>query len=324
MKKHLIYSLSLLLFGVINNSNAQVIYEPNSYKLDAQTFLKSPPLKISFLNATSPLMKEKGQTAKEKIENKPWFVSKFSVTGGGFFPINNTKVQVGASDGSTGTEIDFEDDLNLNKNTQTFLLGFSTHLGKRHKLEFNYFTIHRSSSGTLDKEIHFGDSIYPVNANVDAFFDTDILRFSYGYAFISNPKVEAGASFGFHLVKMNAGIAGQGNTQGFNAATDYGFTAPLPDFGLWGGYAFSQKWAVLGEIDYFQLKIEDIKGQIIGANLAVKYRAWERVGVTLGYTGFNFKIDMEKNSKKANLKWGYNGPSISVVYQMGTQGKGPL
>ncbi|AFD06669.1 hypothetical protein [Solitalea canadensis] len=330
MKKHL-YLLSALLF-IATYAKAQIVYDyPDSQKPIReftinyrQNITNDPVFKsVNYPGYVKSASKTK-LTGKEKIENKPWFVGKYSISGGAFFPINNTQIQVGNSAGTIGTVIDFEDDLNLSKNTQTFLIGGDIHLGRRSKMELVYYRFHRNSSATLDKEIHFGDSIYPVNASVKGFFNSDIYRFAYGYAFISNPKVEAGLSFGLHIIDTEVGLQGIGVNRGFDASKDFGLTAPLPDFGIWGGYAISKRWAISGEFDYFSLKIGNVKGRILGGNFFVKYKAIDRLIINAGYTGFNFKVDAEKNNKVGFLKWGYNGPSISVNYLLGTLGKGPM
>ncbi|SMO54455.1 hypothetical protein [Solitalea koreensis] len=265
----------------------------------------------------------KQQIRRQKIEAKPWYVSRYSIIAGGFFPVNNTKVKVSNNTGTEGDEIDFEDDLGLNRHTSTFSFGGDVHLGKRHRLELLYYRFYRSATHTIDRDIHFKDTVFAVNTSVSSFFHNDIYRFSYGYAFISNSKAEAGLSFGAHIMRTNVGLEGIGNNQNVTASTDYGFTAPLPDFGIWGGYAFNPKWAVIGEFDYFTLKINDVKGRILGANVAVKYKALDRLAITAGYTGFNFRVDVTREKFNGFFKWGYNGPGLSVNYLIGVKGKGP-
>ena len=50
----------------------------------------------------------------KKIKPAPaWWVQRFRVSAGIFFPLNNTVVKVGDEAGTFGTTVDFEDDLGL-------------------------------------------------------------------------------------------------------------------------------------------------------------------------------------------------------------------
>src|SRR4051794_19988860 len=51
----------------------------------------------------------------------PWFVERFKIFAGVLFPLSNTSIEVSSHNGDVGTDIDFEDDLGLKRNTETFL-----------------------------------------------------------------------------------------------------------------------------------------------------------------------------------------------------------
>ena len=74
------------------------------------------------------------------------------------------------------------------------------------------------------------------NTTVNAFTNTAIFQFSYGYAFFLNPRYEAGLAIGAHIVGSKAGMGLTSNGGSASRETDFDFTAPLPDIGIWGGY----------------------------------------------------------------------------------------
>ncbi|MBN9296046.1 MAG: hypothetical protein J0I41_03495 [Filimonas sp.] len=247
----------------------------------------------------------------------PWYVERFRVSAGAFFPINNTQIEVGNQAGTFGTTIDLEDDLGFKKNTSTFLGDAQWRASRRSRFDLSYYHIDRNSTHTLQRDIEFKDHTYPVNATIDAFFNTDIYKFTYGYALLSNPKYELGLTIGAHIVKASVGIGFNGATTSLNYSDDFGFTAPLPDLGIWGGYVIAPKWAINAEASYLSVTIDNITGRIVSYNAMVLYNPIRHLSFSAGYTGLNFKVNASKNNAQGYFKWGYNGPSIAASYSFG-------
>lgn len=254
---------------------------------------------------------------KKPKPTPPWFVRRFKLTAGAFFPVNNTKIEVGNRDGSFGTEIDFEDDLGFKKSTVTFLGNFQWRASRRSRFDLGFFHLDRTTTKQLQKTIEFGDNTYPVNATVSSYFKVDIYQFSYGYAFFLGPKYELGLQLGVHTLATGVGINLLGETAGVGYNDKFDFTAPLPDIGIWGGYAFTDKLALNGNVNYFSIKVNDIDGKIVSYNLSMMYQVIPDLSLALGYTGMNFTVDVVKTRTEGFLKWGYNGPTITASYAFG-------
>jgi hypothetical protein len=252
----------------------------------------------------------------------PWFVERFRLTAGVFFPVNNTNIQVGVKGGAAGTDIDFEKDLGFNKYQVTFLANFQWRISRRSRINLNYYNIPRSASHTLTRDITFKDTTYHVNASVNSFFNTAIYQFSYGYAIIEKPRYEVGVLIGTHTVGGKAGIALNGTNGGASAETDFGFTAPLPDLGIWGGYSISDRFAVTLDADYLSLTVDNISGRLLAYNLLLLYKLIPKLDLSLGFTGLNFRVDASKKEVEGQFKWGYNGLSIGATYSFGKKSWG--
>lgn len=247
----------------------------------------------------------------------PWYVDRFRISAGCFFPFIHTDVSVGNTSGTRGTNISFENTLGYNNTRFTFLGDAQWRAGRRSRFDLSYYRIARSAGHVLDRDITFGDHTYPVSAETNSYFNTDIFRFSYGYALLCKPRAEAGIMIGAHIVKAGIGMAGSTSIGSFSASDSYGFTAPLPDIGIWGGYTFAKRWALTGELNYLSLTVDNIKGKIIAANLLVMYRVVQRFSVSAGYTGFNFEVDATRKNLVGHLVWGYNGPSVTASWSFG-------
>lgn len=255
---------------------------------------------------------------RDKVERDvPWFVERFKIAAGFYEALNNTNISLGNSSGSIGTGVDFESDLGFSKYSPTFLAGIDWRSTSRSKFTLNYYNLHRNANYRLQKLINFGDNTYEIDAKVNSYFNTSIFRFSYGYALISKPDYELGLSIGTHIVGAKAGISLADSNISIKTSDDFGFTAPLPDFGIWGGYAFSNRFAFYGEFNYFALKINDIKGTILGFDGAFTYKVLENLDLSSGLTGFNFKVDAIKDHLNGDFKWGNNGIFFKVSYSFG-------
>jgi hypothetical protein len=260
------------------------------------------------------------QTADSGSNKKiaPWFVERFKLSAGAFYVVNNTNIQVSVT-GMSGSDIDLEKDLGFNREVGTFLADFQWRISRRSRITLNYYSVKRSSNHTLNKDIIFQDSTYHINSSVNSFFNTAIYQFSYGYAILSKPTYEAGIFIGTHIVGTNAGISLNGVNTGISTNNDFGFTAPLPDIGLWGGYAISNRFAVNADASYFSLTLNNKSGRLLAYNVTFTYKLIDRLDLSLGYTGLNFKIDATKKNTTGNFKWGYNGPALAVNFWFGTK-----
>lgn len=247
----------------------------------------------------------------------PWFVRKYQFQGGLFVPFNNTNVRVGSNSGVYATDIDFENDLGFNVYSFSAFASFQWHISRRSKLNLSYFYLGRSADHTLDRTIEFADKTFPVYADLSSFFNTHIARISYGYAILSRPKYELGLMIGAHVLKANIGIGLNTNVGSIVYSSDYNFTAPLPDIGVYGGYAITDKWAVNAELSYLSVAISSIDGKIISYNLSVQYNPFPYLGFSASFTGLDFKLDVDGKHMDGFIKWGYNGPSLTATYTFG-------
>lgn len=306
-----VYLTIYLVIAVIVISNAQ--------HLRNEDLVLASTLKQETISVDNPENLKNVDKKNDEPKIAPWFVERLTISAGFFVPINNTNIAVSSNKpgGGIATDLDFEDDLGFNTSSQTFLAGVSWRTTRRSRLDLTFYRINRSSTVNIKKDITFGDNTYPINSEIYSFFDTDIYRFSYGYAFIEKPTFELGGMIGAHILGTRVGMGYANNNTSGGVASDFDFTAPLPNFGIWAGYSFSKKWALTAEIDYLALTINDIKGRILGGNFQVRYRVLKNLDLAAGYTGLNFRVDVKKEKADGSFKWGYNGPALTVSYWFG-------
>lgn len=296
MKQLFIFLVMMLLWIPLN---AQTVAEDS--KIEDLTNLKT----------------ETDDFQNNSLDDLPWHNRRFKVTAGGFFPVNNTQVQVEGNNGNIGTEIDLESDLGFTKSSASFLGTFDWRISKRSRLGFEYFVLDRTATKTLQRDINFGDHTYPLDGRVQGTFNVQIARIAYGYAILSKPKYQAGLLIGAHVLFADLGLRLDANTQSVEYHDRFDFTAPLPDVGIWGEFVLGKRWGLYANVNYLAVKIDETDGRIISYNLSVLYNVVNNFSLTAGYTGLNFRIDTVQDRLNGFLKWGYNGPTITAVYTFG-------
>lgn len=286
----------------------------SSFSMHAQNTAEIP-----LENAATVLQNDLNAPAspQDDDDDLPWHARRFKVTAGVFFPVNNTQIQVGSNNGNHGTEIDLEDDLGFSKSSTSFMGTFDWRISRRSRLGFEFFALDRSSTKTLEKEIDFGEHTYNINTRVTALFDVQIARIAYGYAFLSKPKYEVGLLIGTHVLFADLALRVDANQASLEYRDSFNFTAPLPDVGVWGEFVLAKRWGLYANANYFAIKIDNIDGRIVSYNLAISYNVHQNFSLTAGYTGLNFKVDAIKERLNGDLKWGYNGPTITAAYAFG-------
>lgn len=252
------------------------------------------------------------------LRDVPWYVERYRISVGGYEMLNNTNISIEGTSGR-GTDIDFERDLGFDKKNTTILADFEWRSSSRSRFTLNYFNSRRNSGRTLDRDITIGDTIYPIDTHLRTSVETDFFRLSYGYAIFSKPKYEAGLLIGTHTISTKIKVEVQGETANFEKNRTFDAVAPLVDFGIWGGYAFTDRFALRGELNYFQLKVDTFDGKTFGYNVSAVYRAWKKLDVALGYSGLDLNVNFNENNAHYDIDWGHNGLMLYASYSFGNK-----
>lgn len=254
--------------------------------------------------------------AQQSERYAPWFVERFKVSASFFAPSNNTDVKLSNTE-FLGSEVNLEDDLGFRDHINTFKADVQWRASSRSRFDFSYYRLHRSAIHQLEKTIQFGENTYNVNGTTDGYFNSDIFRLSYGYAIFQGAKYEAGLMAGVHVLKMDMGLELTSAGANLDVKDTYDVTAPLPNVGIWGGYAFSPRWAVNGDLSYMSLSIDDINGSIVTGGVNVSYRIGAGFSASAGYMGLNVNFDGERDGMLGDVDWAFHGPVVSVSYGFG-------
>ncbi|MCG6870014.1 MAG: hypothetical protein LJE91_15165 [Gammaproteobacteria bacterium] len=242
------------------------------------------------------------------------FLSRFTLIGGGFIPQVSTTISLDASDGSAGTEIDVEDLLGLESSAAVPFFLFNWRINPKNRIVAEYFALNRSGEQEIGGEINWGDLSFPVGASVDSSVDLKLGRLGYGYSFINDGRKEIGITAGLHVASLSSRLRGSvevGNAGGSVESDTAQITLPLPDIGLTGGYAFTEKFSMSLRLLAFYLAVDDFKGYLLAGDLLAVYELFEHVGIGAGYSAFNVDYQNKTNGgQKYEVDYLFHGPKV--------------
>jgi hypothetical protein len=222
----------------------------------------------------------------------------------------NTTAQLNSQSLGVGTSLDFQNTLGMPDTAWGPAAEFRWRMSEHWRLEVNYFWIGQNGTKTLDRDIQWGDVVFPVNAQVNSKYGFSDLRTSVGYSFYKTSDKELGVGLGLHVLAWQASIGtpAQG-TEGGNVL------APLPVISIYGGFALNEQWSVNARLDEFSLTYQQYHGGITYLGLNLLYQPFRHFGFGVGYTGIflNFSADSTGlGSFQGKLNQNVQGPSFFV------------
>ena len=234
-----------------------------------------------------------------------------------YWPDVDTEIQISSIDDNTiGTVIDFEQDLNLDERKFLPSVTAGARLGSGFSIGFDYYSLGRSGSVSIDRDIIFDDVTYPTNVTIQSEFNTDIYRATVGYAFARGPNYELGGAIGLHATDFEVSLTGQGTVSGNPVLQTQtrrrSALAPLPTIGLFGTGVVAPRVTVGGRIDYLSLSIGDYDGRLINTQATVVYRAWTNVGIGIMYRYVDYRLDVTKEDYFGRIRYKFNGPAAFI------------
>ena len=233
-----------------------------------------------------------------------------------FFPSIDTKVRLDASNGIVGTTIDFEQNLGMSS-TETLPVGaIGWRFAKKHRVGLDAFVLNRSGSAISSSEIRFGDQVFEIMLPIASFFDTQVTSLAYSYSLIFDEKKELSLNAGLSVMDIQFGLIGTGGQERLEGGS--GLTAPLPSFGITGGYAITDKWIAKAGIGYFAFDLsisdtENLSGQIVRAKASIEHHTFENVHFMLGYSYFDVGVDFTDRERLTAVSYQYQGPTLGFI-----------
>lgn len=254
--------------------------------------------------------------AGERSGNHPLLSDRFVIGAGGMWANVNGTASLNSRSDVDGTEIDLEDDLGFDDDESIWAANFRWRITDKFNLSLSYLQLHQSSKHVLTETINWGNLQFEPGTRVDSKFDLGMTRAFLGYSLIKTDQAELGIGAGLHFLDFDARLGGQAAVNGITipyASQSADFLAPLPNLGVYGGYAFSPKWYVGAYADWLSLDIDDYSGSLTGLGANIQYQAFKHAGIGIGYQYFNVNVKVDKSDWKGEVDYTYQGPSVFIT-----------
>lgn len=209
-------------------------------------------------------------------------------------------------------EIDLEGDLALEDRRTLASVSGGIRVGPRLVVGADYYTLKRSATRAVEREIVFDDVAYPVGVSVTSGFDSDIYRLTIGYDFVRSDKAEIGAAIGLHATRFDVSISGAGRIGNVSAGTQVRrrrIFAPLPTVGLFAHATVLPRVTANARVDYMSLGIDDYRGRLINTQASLSWRFVENIGVGVMYRYVDYWVRADKERWEGRLRYRFHGPA---------------
>lgn len=247
----------------------------------------------------------KGETEYKNLRHK------FTVSLGGALFSNFTSTVKVTGNAGVGAAVDMNDVTGLEKDATSGRIDMSYAFNERHQIDFSFYDIRRSGhTASTSQDINFGDISIPAGAAVNSAFNTRILKLAYRYNFVSEPRTVIGASFGIHSMGVQVSM----DSSDLSLEESFNQELPLPLLGLHGGYALSDKWSLLADVEVMQVDLGDFRGFIADNRLVLNHDSWEHVGWGVGFNGFRVDATAQGDDLKAQFDYGYQAVMVYLRF----------
>lgn len=222
---------------------------------------------------------------------------------GAFFADQDMKTRFSFEMDDSGDRIDLENDLGFKDSQSVFRIAASRNFTERHQANLDIFDLSQTSKATLEKDIEWGDTVFPIDAQIVTNLDLTIYKVDYAYYFWRGRDFRLGLNGGLYIADIGLKL----RTLDREEQEGGEVTAPLPVLGLRGEYFFSDDWRISASSEWFGLEFDGYDGTLHDLMVAIDYRFSRRTGLGIGYNIVEINVDTTEKALRADLLWQYSG-----------------
>jgi len=216
----------------------------------------------------------------------------FSLRVGPYFSSLNTKVRLDSEILGRGTEIDYEDTLQLDKSPTVFRGDVEVRALSWFSLDLGFYAIRRSKTTVIDEDIQIGDTIFELNQTIKTKLDSTYELPNFKFYIINKPRLEFGVWAGANILFLNFSVTAQ--ELGETLSETQEVWAPIPSAGLHASYTLFPNFYLFGKAGYFYYGLSDnLKFKSLSFDINVHYYFYKFLGVGATYEYNRFQLDGE-------------------------------
>lgn len=221
----------------------------------------------------------------------------------------STTVSRDASTGQAGNEVDLEDFLGVADRETVMQYDALVRVGFYHRFDVSYFELARHSGTTLQRDVMFGDTLFPAGTDVDTGIDTQLWRLAYSYSLMRDGQKELGVSAGLSYAKIETSLQSAAALQVERVRIE----TPLPTIGVFGSVALGETWRLGADIQAFALEFDRYKGYLGYANLDLDRLFGERLAIGIGYSYYGIRLKSRDEDLRGKFSMQHYGPKLYLA-----------
>ena len=222
----------------------------------------------------------------------------------------STSVRADSSAGTTGSNINGEDEFGLDPSKVEPKFQAMVRVGERNRLRFDYFELDRSGNATLTQPLIFHDAVLLAGDPVQSNLSLRTLGITYGYSFWRSERFELAGTFGINSTDISASARVQTQTRHIYEAEDQ--AGPFPTVGLDATWVASHRFYFDARAQYFSVSVNHLNGSLGFYELDALYRLRPNVSFALGYNLVRAHLASTQASQSGEFDFDAKGPQLFV------------
>ena len=241
-------------------------------------------------------------------ELDPVFDATIAITGSLGYSWTDSALRLDASDGTRGTTLDGERDLDLAANEMTGRLEVVLRPRPRHRLRLglSYLPSDRSASKVADQDILFGDNTYVVGDELRSKLRVRSWSAAYAYSFLRSPRAEIAGSIGVTSIDFIAEVGVPARR--LKETEERAF--PAPQLGLEAAVKFAGRWYGEARYQYVHMSASNANGSLGQLDAAVVFQFDPNIAAGLGYTQTKGDVGRSNTGDSGRLAYSTGGPQL--------------
>ncbi len=238
--------------------------------------------------------------------------AKFGISVGVFVTDRDSKTRFDAQASSmTGTEVDLESEFGLDTSDSVFRFDGYYRFNEKHRLDFSWFDLSRTGSRSIQRDIDWNDTVFPLDTVINSDFDLAIYKVAYTWSFLRRDNGYLGLTAGLYVADIKTTLS----ASSIAAIEEGAITAPLPVVGLRGEHRFSEKWSLRASGEVFALESGDFKGSLYDLYVGLDYQLFDRMAIGAGFNSVRMDIGVTKENASGDLDWQYDGGLLFIKFE---------
>ena len=239
---------------------------------------------------------------------------RFQIDGGAFRLASDTQLRLSRDDVG-GTEIDFEEALDLPSAANSIWLNGYWRVGRRHTVNLSFSTNKRDGDPiTGGRDLQWGDYLIRTGSSISASLHSTYLAGSYRFAAVRNDRFEAGPLIGLGYLWLTASLDASGSITTADGSTatraiseesnKNEITGSIGAYTVWNP---ARRVVVRGDIQWIGVTMEGVDYVVVDGRAGLDYYFTRHFGVGAQYKYNRFQAQSEEEQRGLFGVYRYQG-----------------